>query len=1548
MQQLDYWIQRFRGQPQDLESFRYLRRAYESAQNHHALCDVLDIRAQYGERDPKRAADLWLEAAQLALNRLGDRYRAQLLFEKALQANSDLLPNAAPLAELYQMHGEFDKLKTLLEARIGYQESRGSNAASLALEYLQLGALLQERYADITGALRCYERTFSIDPSLLHAVYAARLLYLERGEFVRAIELYEHEIAYEKTNERRIALIRELAALKWQRLGDFPGAFITIERGVANFPDDIGIRQDMLQLLLVHAASRNTPDQVRADCYRAADALLGLVGKIPVVLALEYAGRILDAVPGHEPIMLLFEQLCPTDYPEDVIAGRWVAFLQANPSALHAATVRWRLVEIYRKHDQFEDAIACLEALRDLDPGNANHQLAGLYLELHRYDEAAQAIVFAAASMPPAQASHELEAFLQVLPTEAISAIERVAHAMLERSAHHPVALAKLAAVYRHHEDGVRLRQVLEEQVQFAALKNESKIDVWRELAALADDRDDKKALFEARKALYTLAPTHGQIRDDYKAQLREYHEWSTLAEVLEQERKREPVRPHNLDTYLELADLSRVELRDMQRAESLYRAILAFDPTHARAAEGLIACLSEAHAYDELAALIKRQLEHPECAHRIEYLRQLADLYHTHLSNAQGAYAAYQQLLDLVPYDQHAITQLFVIDEALGRADSIKQSLFDRLARLAPSEQSPLLVRLADLVLKRDQDTKLAAEYLRKAFKHSTEPLAILDSLCDVHRDSKQVNVLMKALKERLQVEDDTAVRTQILRRMAHLSLSDLHDTQASNEAWTALLQYGDDREALEALASHAEHTHAADLLVDYLDRLEVLATLPTQRKELSLRRVRVLIDELDRRLQAYEILETLLSHGSVDDIAHLRYWVLVVQKHGDWLTLAHALERCARAINDRDLKIAVLKELKEVYHNRLKDVPLATQTLERWAELAPDDLEVWRSGLVLHQEQAQWTAWFACAERLKALLADEEAVCMLEQRIGIALALRLDQFEAGWQRLEALFYRGFAPAEQSLKDICEETGSFLALAQFYRSRADRSHDADERRQLWLVASDILAEQCADPAAALESLTELAKLDNRSEVWLSRADHYARLTSSWTTLWRLYQHLAFTSSEADEKEMFYRRIVNAMAQSTLTDTQSLTVFFQARLFLWQLAPADDGNTQALEKLAGQTDQVDVLLKNYDRMFQQAEHDDVRFHWLLRASCVCLSNAARLEQGQGLLEQVFEAALERPERFDQIEAAINAFDPGDLREQALNTLVRGYQALARRSGVAPVLAADLMARAAALGASETLGTERHLALLQESALLEGTGGQALERFVDAATAQGALEALEQGLDALLQAALDSKLAVAVQRARANLYETKLDKPTEAIEAFQGVLTLSPEDDAALDGLRRILRAQKRHRELLIWLHRRLETTRDPAVKLELAEEIATLWEKDLGNVHEALNMWRSIRKFNVNHSRAKQQIKRLEHQLEQSGEQMLVGNLTAEVLLPAHSTASSSKVDPAIDADTAETYRSDLDGSDNIIVQIDPTETSIAKPKGGKKNTKRKSNKKAR
>ena len=676
------------------------------------LCARLDLRRRLLDPLDPRGLELDLARAELLAERLERRGEAIALCEAVREANPRHEGARALLERALRASGDDRKLVKLLEERAADEADRERKA----LLDLERALLFEQR-------LRCLPEARGV-----LAEIAAGESSVARDAELRLRQLLEDERDWPALAERlesslgsgddatELALHRQLAALRRDRLGDVAGALSHLERALRYAPADF---------TLLHAQQ----------------ALL------------EQSGRAAELCAAFE---------------RELAAG-------APPE--RARTLHARCADLHETTGALEAAERHHLASVELDPGAARavEFLANRYAETGRLSELA-ALLRARLTQVARDREASLSLRLRLASLEADklgdldSAIETLVPAAADDEAL-PVVAAPLADALtragRHSECAALADRVA------SRASGPAERSAWN--LRLGDAHRAAGAMSAAADA-YRRALADRPSDSDLQAALRDLYrqlgQAEPLAPLLEAELAR-TAGPREVPLRLELAELLGGPLANPAAALVHYRRVLELEPGHVAALERAIACAERAGAAEPCAELLARAAERAaEPARRARLLSRRGALLAGPLARPTEAIASYEAALALAPGATETIAALRGVLE--DRADwEGALACFERELAALPREAEGArravieeAVRFASEMI--DGEAALPwLERMRAMWPSDAAPIA---RVAQVHRAAGRPEALLRALEDELALDPAAARHVELALECAQL----------------------------------------------------------------------------------------------------------------------------------------------------------------------------------------------------------------------------------------------------------------------------------------------------------------------------------------------------------------------------------------------------------------------------------------------------------------------------------------------------------------------------------------------------------------------------------------------------------------------------------------------------------------------------------------------------------------------------------------------------------------------------------------------------------
>ncbi|HYJ09933.1 MAG TPA: hypothetical protein VEX18_13015, partial [Polyangiaceae bacterium] len=340
--------------------------------------------------------------------------------------------------------------------------------------------------------------------------------------------------------------------------------------------------------------------------------------------------------------------------------------------------------------------------------------------------------------------------------------------------------------------------------------------------------------------------------------------------------------------------------------------------------------------------------------------------------------------------------------------------------------------------------DTKLKAaffateaDYLSKAGDDASAVLRLeqateLDAgneeyaagLEESYRKAERVADLVTYLLRRADKLDEKAMRAGLRKRAAKIQKEDLLDADGARATLTALLEDGDDAEALAYLADDAEGRSEFTDAVDYLERLVKVSSEPGEKTLTLMRLAGMQAVGLDDAKAAIEVYERLLSDLDAKYDPALVKLAELHDKLGDPKGRADALERRLRIIEDPAQKLEVAESLAQLYEGPLDDAKSAVRVLDVVRELDPENFDAVQRLCELCEKLEDWPRVAGFLAILAEVEGDEAEVSKMIRRMAEILHEKVGKSDEALAALMEIADRGDEPCRENYVALGDKLG--------------------------------------------------------------------------------------------------------------------------------------------------------------------------------------------------------------------------------------------------------------------------------------------------------------------------------------------------------------------------------------------------------------------------------------------------------------------------------------------------------------------------------------------
>ncbi|MDW8362655.1 MAG: tetratricopeptide repeat protein [Myxococcales bacterium] len=1469
--------QRVELDPSDVGALRALATLLERTGQHAALVPVL----QAWERavdDPAEQRRIALLVARTQEGPLGDADSALVVYDDVVRRFG---PDPEALAALARLHENAGRWPDLLEV-LALERERLEDPVARAEVDFRMGELRRIRTGDRDGALEAYAAVLDVVPEhagtlealealldadeLRHRLAAARLLepvWRARAEAEPLLRVLTVLAGSDDPRERLRAQRAAIEVAELQ-LGSADRAFALGAAAVvasAGEPEVADLLAECRRLAGTAGRWAEYAQTLRAVLDELSDADLATALRLELAqiartqlrdprLAREHYERVLeerpDAREALDALETLLEELGDAAALLEVLRRKtelatspaeratWLlrraklceealgdmdsaiaALEEVLAEAPTEPTAHAGLERLYARAERWHDLASLHERRIELGMGRrADERLALARVALERLDDAPRA----------------LEALRVALDEEPGHAgTVQLLESWLERPALRAEAAALLEPVYLRRLDWPRVTATLE-----ARLVDEQDLDrrkaMLHRLAQIHEEYlADVAAAFDAWARLFLEDPRDESTWEPLERLARHAERWDRLATVCATALERIDVDdPTSIRLAARTAALYEERLADAASAASLWRRVLAFDPTDRPAFEALERIYARQGALEPLAALYRARVEQAaDDAERVSLLHRLAEV-RLEGGDVEAAVDVYRELLDVDGRDARALEQLDRLLVQGERWAELADHLRHRIeVATGDAERHALAVRLAETLVRRMGDETAAVDELERVVE--VEPYApavrlleelvlrptlqarIVRLLEPVYRATDQWKKLIAVLETRVEMELDPYVRAGLLGEIGRL-----HETRGGRadlafSAWARAFAI-DPRDA-EARA-HVDRLAAAlgawDALVDAYEQAVAAAEDPALVSDLLGVVARVHDERRGDPRAAIQTFERLLRHDP-SDVSALDALEALHTMVGDWRGLVDVFDRKVDRSADPAERGELLRRAGAVLEELVGDAAAAIDAYRRALAEDPSDLVALDS---LDRLLTQADDAAALADVLRRRLEvdpDRDARVQHALRLG-ALCERLGRLDDAVDAYRRVLDEaaGQPQAVDALGRLYERQGNWRDLLDNLRLRAAATEEPHARAALLCRAGEVLEHELGELDAALGLYEEALAVEGRCEPAIQAALRLAahedvgpraaavvepvlEVQERFDDLARLVERLGEAASDPRDRAASFRRLARIHEQGRRDP--------EAAFDAWRRALAEDATDEEtaaeLERLAAVTGRwaqlADALAERASTALEPAVVRSL-YARLARVASGPLGDEARgIEACQRALEvageddallEMLEALLERTEAWDELAAVIErridlAGDETTRCERMLRLAAVRAERLGERRAAVEVLRA-IVERAP--------GERRALEALEALARDESVAAEALDVLESAYRGTGSLDRVATLCELRAQVALDDAERVRLLVEAARLWDGALGQPGRALEPLRRAVVLDPHDATLLGEL----------------------------------------------------------------------------------------------------------------------------------------------------------------
>jgi tetratricopeptide (TPR) repeat protein len=429
--------------------------------------------------------------------------------------------------------------------------------------------------------------------------------------------------------------------------------------------------------------------------------------------------------------------------------------------------------------------------------------------------------------------------------------------------------------------------------------------------------------------------PANEKANEGLTAIYKKAQEWPSYVASLLRRAEAAGTTPRARDLRTEAAHVYETQLGDERKAKDNYAAVLAEDPSHIAASEGLARIAEKTGDFRTLVGLLERRVEVRRGAEKAETLAKVAEIYEDHLNDLAEATRRYEAVLAI---DASNLVALKGLDRVYNRSGRYQELLgnLERQIEIAatPRQKINLYERTAALHEEEFLDHAKAAVALEAILAIDGSSDAALTGLGRHYKALGRWEDLVKLLERHASQTSDRARLLDLHVQRARVFTDQLGSPERAMRAYEQALEVEPGNAgALEGLAHLRELTGDANAALAAIEALAAKAKTPEAKAEQWMRAGRLLEGrgDLDGAIERYKAaIESNPKDASASAALRKAYG-----QRGDAASVVALIEKELEQAEGKLAKARLYAEAARVYREKLNEGDKAADAAKKASEL-------------------------------------------------------------------------------------------------------------------------------------------------------------------------------------------------------------------------------------------------------------------------------------------------------------------------------------------------------------------------------------------------------------------------------------------------------------------------------------------------------------------------------------------------------------------------------------------------------------------------------------
>ncbi len=900
----------------------------------------------------------------------------------------------------------------------------------------------------------------------------------------------------------------------------------------------------------------------------------------------------------------------------------------------------------------------------------------------------------------------------------------------------------------------------------------------------------------------------------------KELERWNSAADALNDVLNALPENAvdQKKSVLFDLIELYRDHMKLDVKVLECFKKLKKIDPNDIRVLDAMAEHLESAKRYTDLIKVLRQKADLlTEPQEKVDLQLRIARLFMDRNNHAE-AVKAFEAVLEEDPTNAEALEQLKEMYEK--RRDWEKLiSVYEKEIEQAEDEEAKLEGRLsvARLASQKLRRPGVATDLWEKVLESDPQNIEAMENLETFYKREKKWEELAGVCEKHVDLIDDAEQCGKLCLEMGVLFSDRLNDTKRAIQAWKKLLTFDpENRRAQDSLkklyiadkawdeleAFYAEQDKWEEY-IRVLDR-QVPQEEPETQISLLFKVATLWLEKMEKPERAVGSYEKILKIDE-KNLAAAEALIPIFSAANNNKKLASVLEIQLEHTEDPELKIERLRNLSDLYENKLRDPKTAMDLYLQAFELAWEEEWVRAELERLAEITKGWTKLLGAYENVLEKFSDPADSLPFRKVVASIYEKELGEVEKALEVNKSILE--IAPedleAVEALERLYIAKASFDSLIQVYAKKLELVMEEESRREILLKMAQLSEEELSNPQEAIKYYNSILEMGEDLDT-LKALDRLYESQEMWEQLAGVLESRLVLIDPEDRTNL--GEIKYRLGQLKENKLESPGEAIAAYRDILEMDPLHDGAREALEKRLSddsfKLEAANILQPIYE---EQAEWEK--------------------------LVSVYEIKVEGQEDAP-LEAVDFLLKIGEIWGQRLGDSSKAFDAYKRAFEKDPT---NEQARQELVKICEIDENWSDLVSLYEGAVT-------------------------QDIDPTLRRELFVSLA--------KIQDTHLDNWEKAVEAYRQALVIDPDDLDSLDALEQLFTRREEWSDLLEIYRKKAEISADPENRETLFFQMAYLQEEMLKKIPEAIETYREIVAADDTNLKALQALDRLYTQQE--------------------------------------------------------------------------------